>query len=127
MPFTIGERIKRLRERNHLTLEDVAKYLNIGRPTVFKYETGAVTNIPSDKIEMLARLFNVSPAYLMGWEDNSDSETSDVPQTDEVRLLIRGLNRLSPSQLEQATNVMKAMFAEYAEYFEKENDDGTKL
>ena len=61
----------------NMTLEEVAKYLGIGRPTVFKYETGAVTSIPSDKIEMLARLFNVSPAFIMGWTDDLDGRRDD--------------------------------------------------
>ena len=70
--MTIGQRIRFLREQYKMTLEEVASYLGIGRSTVFRYETGEVTNIPSDKIEAIARLFSVSPAYLMGWtEDNS--------------------------------------------------------
>ena len=46
----------------------------------------------------------------------------DQPANDDVRLLIRGLNKLSPDQLEQATNMMKIMFAKYADYFDKEKD-----
>ena len=38
--MTIGERIKALREQRRMTLEDVAKALNVGRATVFKYECG---------------------------------------------------------------------------------------
>ena len=48
---------------------------------------------------------------------------SDQPKNDDVRLLIRGLNKLSPEQLEQATNMMKIMFAKYADYFDKEKND----
>ena len=48
---------------------------------------------------------------------------ADIPKSDDIRLLIRGLNRLSPEQVSQAINVMKAMFNQYADYFdEKEND-----
>ena len=47
----------------------------------------------------------------------------DQPANDGVRLLIRGLNRLSPEQLEQATNMMKIMFAKHADYFEKEDNE----
>ena len=45
---------------------------------------------------------------------------TDIPKSDDIRLLIRGLNRLSPQQVSQA---IKAMFNQYADYFdEKEND-----
>ena len=51
---------------------------------------------------------------------------TDIPKNDDIRLLIRGLNKLSPDQLQQAKNVMKAMFVQYADYFdnneEEEND-----
>ena len=67
--MTIGERLKMLREQNGMTLEEVARHLGIGRSTVFRYENGTVTNIPSDKIGMLARMFDVTPSYIMGWTD----------------------------------------------------------
>ena len=54
---------------------------------------------------------------------NSVPVDTDIPKSDDIRLLIRGLNRLSPDQVSQAINVMKAMFNQYADYFdEKEND-----
>jgi len=44
----------------------------------------------------------------------------------EIRLLVRGLNKLSPEQIRQAREMMKVMFATYADYFDKkENDDET--
>lgn len=67
--MTIGERLKYLREQNKMTLEEVANQLGIGRSTVFRYENGTVTNIPSDKISTLARIYNVTPSYIMGWTD----------------------------------------------------------
>lgn len=59
--------------------------------------------------------------------DLRSSAMEEIPQTDparpEIRLLIRGLSKLSPAQVEQATNMMRIMFSEYADYFEeKEND-----
>ena len=80
VPESIGERLKQLRKQHNMTLEEVANYLNIGRPTVYKYETGSVASIPSDKIEMLARLYNVSPAYIMGWsEDPACIDERNIP------------------------------------------------
>ena len=67
--MTIGERIKKLRLEKEYTLDEIADKLNTSRQTIFKYENNIVTNIPSDKIEKLALIFNVSPAYIMGWED----------------------------------------------------------
>ena len=68
----IGERIKQLREANSLTQEELAKRLETSKQTIYKYENQVITNIPSDKIELLAKIFNVSPIYLMGWDEVGD-------------------------------------------------------
>lgn len=65
---TIGQRIKKARERLKLTQTQVADRLDISSQLYYKYERDIITNIPSDKIEAMAKMFHVSPAYLMGWE-----------------------------------------------------------
>lgn len=69
----IGDRIKEQRLLNNLTLEELGKEMNLNKSTILKYEKGDIS-IPSDKIEKLSKIFNVSPAYLMGWniENNSN-------------------------------------------------------
>ena len=119
---TTGNRIRELRIKHNMTLDDVARHLNVGRQAIYKYEQGTVTNIPLENLEKMAALFGVTPGYLAGWSDDPPDPPPDLPANDDVRLLIRGLNKLSPEQLEQATNMMKIMFAKYADYFEKEND-----
>ena len=77
--LTKGARIKKLRQRDNFTLDEIADKLGTSRQTIFKYENDIVTNIPSDKIEQLALIFNVTPAYIMGWENrekaNGDSQS----------------------------------------------------
>ena len=117
-----GDRIRELRLRNGMTLDDVAKHLGINRQAVYKYEQGIVTNIPLDKIEKMSELFCVSPGYISGWSDDPPPEP-DRPKTDDIRLLIRGLNKLTPSQIEQATNVFRAMFEKTNPDLFKGDDD----
>jgi len=52
-----------------MTLEEVAKVVGVTRATIQKYENGIISNIPSDKIELLALALKTTPAYLMGWEE----------------------------------------------------------
>lgn len=75
---TIGERIRKLRLERDLTQEEVGNYIDTSKQTLYKYESGIVTNIPSDKIELLSKLFDVSPAYIMGWEDKYE-EHQELP------------------------------------------------
>ncbi|MBS6517492.1 MAG: helix-turn-helix domain-containing protein [Clostridium sp.] len=68
--LTIGERIKELRERLGMSQVDFATKINVSKQSLYKYENNIITNIPSDKIEAAAKIGNVSPSYLMGWENN---------------------------------------------------------
>ena len=69
----IGSKIKLRRKELGLSQTELAKSIGVSKQTLYKYETGIVTNIPSDKIELIAQKLGTSPAYLMGWEQNSGS------------------------------------------------------
>ncbi len=69
----IGEKIKYLRLKFGLTQEDVAKAIATTKQAIYKYENGIVTNIPIDKVQKIADLFNTTPSYLMGWEGEENS------------------------------------------------------
>lgn len=75
--MTIGERIKEIRNRLDMSQVDFATKINVSKQTLYKYENNLITNIPSDKIEAVAKLAHVSPAYLMGWNISENSISSD--------------------------------------------------
>lgn len=70
--MNIGDRIKELRISARMSQQELADKLNVAKQTIYKYENGIVTNIPSDKIEMMASLFHVTPQSIMGWIDAPD-------------------------------------------------------
>ncbi len=74
MKFDRGTFLKEMRIERDLTLDDVGSKIGVTKQTLYKYENNIVTNIPSDKIEALAKLYNVSPAKIMGWQQETDSE-----------------------------------------------------
>lgn len=71
----IGENIKYLRERINMSQTELADRLHTTKQTIYKYENGIVTNIPSDRIELLAQILQCTPSYLMGWEELYDDLT----------------------------------------------------
>lgn len=73
---TVGERIKLAREKIGMSQVDMADKIGVSKQNLYKYERGLVTNIPSDKIELIGKLTGVSPAYLMGWDA---TETEPLP------------------------------------------------
>ena len=131
----IGLRIKTMRLSRNMTQADLAKAINQSQSSITMYETGR-REPDFETLEALADVFNIPLVSLMIDPDSELTEQEkkwdeyvrnqleyEQPKNDEVRLLIRGLNKLSPEQLEQATNMMKIMFAKYADYFDKENND----
>lgn len=71
-----GERIKALRVGANLTQEELAKLIKTTKQTIYKYENGLITNIPSDSIEDLAQVLHTTPAYLMGWDIDVDQSNN---------------------------------------------------
>ncbi len=65
--MTIGERISFLRERSGMSQVKFADKVGVSKQTLYKYEKGLIKNIPYDKIEAIAKIANVSPAYIVGW------------------------------------------------------------
>ena len=72
--MTIGERIKQIREEKEISQTELAKAIHTTKQNIYKYENNIISNIPSDKIEAIAKYLSVSPAYLMGWEDEDSSQ-----------------------------------------------------
>jgi len=70
------ENIRELRKRNKWTQEELA--LRMGytdRSMIAKIESGKV-DISQSKIMDFAKVFNVDPGDLMGWEDDTAETTS---------------------------------------------------
>ena len=68
--MSIGTRMKERRLQLKKTLEEVGSVVGVSKATIQRYEKGAITNIPSDKIEKIAKALSTTPAFLMGWEEN---------------------------------------------------------
>lgn len=67
--MTIGDRIKKRRIELGISQVKLSDMVDISKQTLYKYENNVITNIPSDKVELIAKCLSVSPAYLMGWLD----------------------------------------------------------
>ena len=84
--MTIGEKIKLLREQANLSQAELAEKVSTSKQNIYKYEKGIITNIPSDRIELIANILNTTPAYLMGWNDPIESNATILPQSD-IRMI----------------------------------------
>jgi transcriptional regulator with XRE-family HTH domain len=78
--------IKSLRVAAKMTQGEVAEKIGTTKQTVFKYETGAITNIPLDKVAALATLFNVEPWEILGWDkpEGDAPVNRNTPEDDKI-------------------------------------------
>lgn len=87
----ISTRIRDLRAKHGLTLEQVAQQVGVGRSTVRKWETGIIENMRRDKIAKLAAALHTTPGYLMGWADEDEisfpSNIIPMPEMKKIPLI----------------------------------------
>ena len=123
---SIGARLKALRLDRGLTQDEVGKRVLVSKQTLYKYENDIVTNIPVDKIELLAEVYHVTPAYIMGWEhpeEAVDASTSyyddpevvaianEMKENPNIRVLFdasRGLSKESIEEVRRFVEYQKA-------------------
>lgn len=72
MAKTKGERIRDAREARKMSQEELGRACKTTKQTIYKYESGLVTNIPLDKLEAIADALGVSSAYLAGWDNTEE-------------------------------------------------------
>ena len=74
--MTTGDRLKELRQKANLTLQDAGELIGTSKQNLFKYENDIITNIPIDRLVKLAEIYNTSPIEILGWEHYSNSPNS---------------------------------------------------
>ena len=99
MENELSRKIKELRLAKKMTLEQVADIVGVGKSTVRKWETGMIANMKRDKIALLAKALSTTPAYLMGWNEETDVKNYIEVTEDEQKLL--DLFRLVPENQQQ--------------------------
>lgn len=114
----LKDNICAVRQACNMTQEELANKIGVKRQTVQKYENGIISNIPSDKIIAIAKVCGVTPAYLMGWEEeqkNNDILADIVielranPAFRELVETIYNLEKANPEKLSAISAVIDAV------------------
>lgn len=85
--MTLGEKIKVLRKNKNLTQADLAKMCGYrSLTTINKIELG-INQVPISTVEKLATALDVTPAYLMGWEEVMEDKRMDSGHRELVALI----------------------------------------
>ena len=119
--MTTGERIKELRLKNGMTMEELAKKIGLQKAAIYKYEAGLVVNLKRDIIEKLATIFGVSPSYIMCLEDDMQptlpKNIIPMPEMKKIPLvgsIACGQPILAEEHIEEYIDIPKRISADFA-------------
>ena len=111
-------RVKELREKAGLSMEQLAKQLGVTKSRVNMWENNGTAPRMNILIE-LAKYFNVTTDFLLGNDDASNISLENV----RLSTLQRNLGKLSEADLEKAEGMLKAVFMDIFNDDEEEDDD----
>lgn len=113
--MTVGERIRERRTALGINQTQLADKISVSKQTLYKYETGVITNIPSDKIEKIAETLNTTPEVLMGWKkpENVEMELmADIAGDPELIEVIRKVTKMSKEQKIRVYGFIEGVYSE---------------
>ena len=110
------DKIKARRQELHLTLDELASKVGVSGATISRWESGEIKNVRRDKIKLLSDALEVSPAYLMDWDDTPPSPPQDeflqefqnAPH--DVIIIGRAANKMTPEQRKKLIEMAKLYF-----------------
>jgi transcriptional regulator with XRE-family HTH domain len=124
MPKGIDEVRKALRDarlKKGMTLKDVAVAVGVSEATISRWESGDIENMRRDKIKRLADALSLSPAVIMGYDEQSDEvdryytnpDTARIAQEiyedSDMRLLFDAAQDAKPEDLKLAADMLKRL------------------
>lgn len=83
--------LRQRRQELGLTLAQIADKMGVAEATVQRWESGNIKTVRHEKIGRLAEILGVTPAQLMGWEENI-AEPVAPPQSNQNIIRIAGRN-----------------------------------
>lgn len=75
----LSEKLKEMRKAKGYTLDMLAEAIGTSKQTISRYESGAITNIPPEKVQALAKALSTTPSELMGWDNESEQYRGITP------------------------------------------------
>lgn len=79
-----GERIKEIRIKKGLTLQELAELSGLSHSVISKYENNKIQNISTKNIERLSKALGVDSNYLMGWNEEESPQKKLVNELIEL-------------------------------------------
>lgn len=106
---SLNNKLKKRRKELNLTMKDVAAAVGVSEGTVSRWESGNIANMGRDKIYALSKVLKMSPAEIMGIDDNNDNSKKDI----DMRRIERARNNMTQQEKDKMMKILEASFEEY--------------
>lgn len=92
------DRIRTRRLELGLTTDEVAKIVGVSNGTISRWETGDIKNQRRDKIALLAKALQTTPAALLGYSDIGSLPSTPSPLSEEAERIGRAFDAAGPRE-----------------------------
>lgn len=110
-------RLREYRKNAGMTMKRLGEMVGASEASISQYETGRV----EPDIELMSKIADVLGISVDNLIGRKEAAETDSPKTEEAKIIGRVIDKLSKDQREQALNVVRAMFTQYADYFKNES------
>lgn len=97
-----GHRIKAIRKKLGLSVDDLALATGKDRTTIFRYENGTIEKIPSSVLEPIASVLQTTPGYLLGLSDEVEQickKKMSSKQEEAITVLYRSIPNMTDEEI----------------------------
>ena len=102
--MTVGQRIKQRRKQLNMSAEELAEKIGKSPATMYRYEKGEIDKMDSSILLPIADALLTTPAYLMGWTNDS----SDYSVLSELELrFVTAIRYADQSAIENALLILE--------------------
>ncbi len=99
----IADRLRMAREYAGLSQTQIAKLLDLHRPTISEIEAGR-RNVSAEELAAFAQIYDVSVEWLLREEDSPQDKTLN-----RLELAARELSKLKPEDLDQLISLLQTL------------------
>lgn len=85
--MNVGERIKLRRKELKISADTLAERVGVSRSTIFRYEKGDIEKVGPEVLKKISETLNISPADLMGWEEEAEANAETGYSETDLRKL----------------------------------------
>ena len=103
--MSVGKRIKERRKQLGFSADKLGEMIGKNRATIYRYESDEIENMPYEVVIPISKALNISPSYLMGWEEEAALKQPSTTYSFFPNVDVAAGNPFTIDGVEKATNI----------------------